>query len=348
MIFRNLFFFFALMLTASAQESNTPMHLSEKTSIHKKRTNSDQIIRVGVRSAARPFSYKTDSLPPRGLTPKSGPLRSEGYDGYIVYICDEVLKQMLIPEHDTPHLNSEEVSVEDIDVLLQNQIGEDRLSLLGTKIDILCDPATIEKERVRQFAVSPPLFATGIGFLQREAQLNSSPCTPDKALIGAVGTTNAVKYGISAILASEEWNNVRDQIELALRGEPPCSSKNGEVNGIIWIGATHQEVASRFCAGDIFYYVGDLEIIAQHARRIAGCDFIATTQSFTNDRYGIYAAIDYSNEWKALRLGRFFEVLNREITTSDSLLDRAYLAEFGERTRSPKLEMFYWSIRGTP
>ena len=67
---------------------------------------------------------------------------------------------------------------------------------------------------------------------------------------------------------------------------------------------------------------------------------------FTNDRYGIFAQIDYTKDWKALLLGRFFEVLNREIATSDSLLDRAYGAAFGETVKSRKLDLFFWSLRG--
>ncbi|WP_299845646.1 transporter substrate-binding domain-containing protein [uncultured Jannaschia sp.] len=267
----------------------------------------------------------------------------------MIYICDEVLKQMLIEENDTPDLLADQIKAIDIDNLEQGTINpnEDRLNLLGDKFDILCDPATIDRERVRQYAVSPPLFVTGIGFLQREGRAPALPssCTEGKALIGVVGATNAVNYGVNAILRGREWNRYRNDIYQALNDSLECPGR------IISVGSSHTDVARRFCSDkeEISYYVGDLEIISAHARLIPGCNFITSSGSFTYDRYGIFARIDYKKEKeKALLLTRFFEVLNREIMTSDSLLDRAYFAEFGERARSPALETFFWSIRGAP
>lgn len=325
----------------------------------------DKCLRVGVRSAAQPFSYYSrtfeaaENSTVERMMAKSGPLRVAGYDGYMVYICDEVLRQLMTPGPGLPApLASDQIDVVDVDKLMARKDwqGRDRLMLLGGEIDLLCDPATINLERVRTFAVSPPLFLTGVSYLMREGNEMTAwqvgQCPPKgKALIGVVGSTNAASHGIRAILEADEWKMISSSLYPEIQpdrqqGSACAMPEDGQVGGLIWAGKTHDEVAKEFCEGDIIYYVGDLEIILAYARRFPGCNPVPAAQSFTNDRYGIFAQIDYTKPWKALLIGRFFEVLNREIATSDSLLDRAYGAEFGDATKSRKLDLFFWSLRG--
>lgn len=335
-------------------------------------TKAGNCLRVGVRSQARPFSYYSRTLDLSGsssrVLAKSGPLRAAGFDGYMVYLCDEVLQNLMLPGPNLRNpLGIDQIAVVDVDALMSrtDEGANDRLIFLGGRIDILCDPATINLERVRNFAVSPPLFLTGVSYLTRSA--NTLPDSREEcldkgaALIGVVGSTNAAEHGIRAILAADEWKNYKENILTELKGGSPCpqllppeaetqgatpGQKKNPVGGFIWAGTTHKEVAAEFCNGNISYYVGDLEIILENARSIPGCDPIPAAQSFTNDRYAIFAQINYTETWKAPHIGRFFEVLNREIASSDSLLDRAYGAEFGDATKSRKLELFFWSMRG--
>ena len=322
-------------------------------------------LRIGVRSHARPFSYKSTRAP-QGLSISTGagPIRAEGFDGYLVYICDEVLKQMLIKQDDAPLFDASQIVVEDMDALIKAererfpdaQFEFDRLDLLGGKIDILCDPATINAERVKRFAVSPPLFIAGIGYLTlKDAVPPRDACQTDKALIGFVGATNAASTGIRTIVNAGEWRNTKDKVTAALRDSgagvsvcPPPSGINGE-GGLFYAGSDHADVARRFCAGEVTYYVGDLEIITEHARAVPGCDFTSGAKSFTTDRYAIFSKIDYrDNSPKAQLISRFYEVLSREIATSASLLDRAFIATFGETPKSQKLDLFFWAMRGVP
>jgi hypothetical protein len=313
---------------------------------------------IGVRGDAAPFSYRSRNAeqPLTNLTAKSGPLRAEGFDGYMIYICDEVLKLMLINEAGTPVLKPDEVRLVDIDLQLASRAGTDRFTLLeNDEIDIMCDPATISRERVRAFAASPPLFLTGIGYLiLRDKARTDSECEPSKALIGVVGTTNAVRSGVSAILEAGELPELRSSINLAMRYlenpesvSKPCADEKG-YEGVIWQAPNHRSVAEAFCKGEISYYVGDLEIIRESIKRFPGCDATSGIQRFTSDRYAIFADMDYKDSWKWPLMARFFEVLNREIIASDSLLDRAYAATFGDAPRSERLDLFYWSIRGAP
>ena len=347
-------------------------------------TNGDQVLYIGVRSAASPFS--SGPFEPRrvseNVSTKSGPLRAAGYDGYMVYICDEVLKLLLIDQAGAPITTAEQIRVVNIDKeMADREPGSDRFDLLGEgKIDILCDPASISRDRVRRYAVSPPLFMTGIGYLQLRDWNFETPENRCKyrARVGVVGSTNAAGTGINAILSAGEWKKQRDDIYRALRSAPrdedprdedprddrsvpPLRVSSLDIEGcdrassppikwtVIYYAKTHNELAEAFCDGLVRYYVGDLEIIAQHAQEYPGCVASSGVQSFTSDRYAIYANLNYEDQpWKAVRISRFFEILNREIVISDSLLDRAYIATFGAAPRSQKLELFYWSMRGAP
>ncbi len=318
----------------------------------------EKLLRIGVRRDAPPFSYISRPKPRQqpSLTAKSGPLRAQGFDGYMIYICDEVLKLLMIPEGDAPLLEYDQIRHVVIeDEMAQLPPGTDRLSLLeADRVDILCDPATISRDRVRGFASSPPLFLTGISFLMRRGDVEPrSICGTRKALIAAVGTTNAIEYGVTAILDAGAWPKKRDEIVNALRNrnspryKNPCGPQH---EGAIWQAPNHSAAAKAFCDGEVTYYVGDLEIIRDSIRGYPGCTASSGVQRFTTDRYAIFANMRYdrTDSWKSLIIARFYEVLNREVITSDSLLDRAYSATFGAAPRSEQLELFYWSLRGIP
>lgn len=359
-----------------------PFNSREAASEDKKTVGEDDdALRIGVRTFAQPFSYRSGRIVRAPLGPKIGPLGREGYTGYMIYICDEILMQMMVQRGDGPLITENEIEAIDIDRTWSKTLG-DRLGSIGYNVDIICDPASISRERVNSFLVSPPLFATGIGYLRFREKLFAEPCDKASALIGAVGSTNAVQRGIRSILEAGEWAPHRRKIETALRGENPCSIAEDNkklpignifnsyaahfqrywhiINGtnttcdmdlsqrVIWEAENHAQLAECFCQGKVHYYVGDFEIIKAHAGRIPGCQYYASANTFTSDRYAIFAVNETQNTDKARKISKFFEILNREVVTSDSLLDRAYLSEFGEDPKSPALNSFFWSMRGTP
>lgn len=362
-IVRSIVILFLFLVVPSISNSGSEMD-ANGSAIGKK-------LIIGVRSHAAPFSFwigpgadgssKEAAKLKNGLVVKSGPLRAAGYDGYMVHICDEILLKMMVDEGNTPTIGHDDVGIFDIDTdgVDVLRLNEDRLTLLGEKFDILCDPATISRDRVRAYASSPPLFLSGIGYLQPEgAPGPRGDCEQKTALVGAVGTTNAINVGVNAILAAGEWRNLRSRILTGLRdlqngekgdetGKRRCSNEGYE--GIIWQARTHREVAEKFCGDkEIFYYVGDVEIIQESIKRYAGCTASSSVQRFTSDRYAIFADMAYGkgDDDKARLIARFFEILNREVISWDSLLDQAYFATFGDRPHSQLLGTFFWSIRG--
>lgn len=74
----------------------------------------EPLLVIGVRSEARPFSYKL-----KGSTVESdatrGPLSHAEYGGYMIRICDAVLAEMLISTGRPPQLTPGDVAIHDID-----------------------------------------------------------------------------------------------------------------------------------------------------------------------------------------------------------------------------------------
>ncbi len=332
-------------------------------------------LRIGVRIHARPFSYKTE-LFSSDLTGKSGPLRSRGFDGYMVAICDAVLRQMLISTEDSLLPGKLKITPVEIEEVMSQReahptdpallvvtpdpdyggdtdakpIVRDRMDLLGPKIDILCDPATLTRDRVKRFAVSPPLFLTGIGYLTREGYVQpSNICRDGGAFIGLVGGTTANSRGVNEIIKAGEWRTVKDKVIAELRGRPGCgeAEDGDEQQKVIQEFASHKDAATAFCEKKIDYYVGDLEIIQEHTRSVYGCDIKRGAKTFTEDRYAIFAKYDYNDSKKALWIGRFFDILNREIYGEDSVVNQAYSATFEPDSESRKLQLFFWGLSGS-
>ena len=305
-------------------------------------------LRVGVREFARPFSYRpkpgNSPCPAVNLeTIKSGPLRQCGYEGYVVYICDEVLKSMAMTDPAAAGLQFTVTAVSVEEATDAAKRG-DRLEGLGRDFDILCDPATISRDRVRRFSVSAPVFATGIGYLQLPPRDVFGTSLLPKCTVGVVGATNAMRHGLLKILAAGEWEK-REAAILAHIKAGKEGSEQGE--DAVCEFKNHGKLAAAFCAREVRYAVGDAEIIMENARQEPGCEPTPSAIAYTDDRYGIFAATSRDRD-KALLIARFMDVLTREIVASDSLLDRAYLYEFGDRAKSQRLEAFFWAIRGSP
>lgn len=320
---------------------------------------------IGVRSDARPFSYKA-RLPGEMSTDQTvGPLRKAHYAGYTIRICDAVLAEMMLPSDEATPLAPGDIGFYDIDKHRQewieggrNKPWPSRFGDLGVKYDILCDPATITNARRDDYIVSPPLFLTGISYISPKG-LESPPDACDdlgRWLIGVVGDSSANGEGISTLLKAGELPKYNSVLLAYLKGErdnrgkikSPC--KNDE-KGRIREFDTHSQAAAAFCENKIHYYVGDLEIITENVKHIPGCDYANGTRTYTNDRYAIFgrprsSPDSTSKKERQLFVARFFQVLAQKTVFDPSVLDMAYRDAFRDAPRSRKLQVFYWSIRG--
>ncbi|WP_424986155.1 substrate-binding periplasmic protein [Microbulbifer sp. S227A] len=312
-------------------------------------------LRIGVRRHARPFSYYSENLREVWSAAPQAPLALRNYTGYMSKICDAVLADMRVsaPANSTS-LSYDDVKVVDLDCAihwddLNGTPKPSRLEYLGDKIDILCDPATITNARRHGFILSPPLFLSGMGLINRGAAKIGNRGCPPKPLIGYVRNTTAALSGIPKVLEANELKSFSDLLRAYVRDQTNTCSTALSTSVVVQSYETHAKAAEAFCKGEFFYYIGDREIITYNARNIPGCgaEIEGAGQSYSNDRYAIYGKISHRDgaEIRDLRIARFFEILSQKVVVSPSLLDTAYESTFYEKP-SRKLESFYWNIRG--
>ncbi|MEH6452861.1 MAG: hypothetical protein V7782_07445, partial [Psychromonas sp.] len=225
----------------------------------------DNTLRIGVRKHARPFSYHSEKQHEVWSASPQTPLALVNYTGYMSKICDAVLAEMVIdqPNNCFP-FDYNDVEVVDVDCLIKNKITPDeddhkcnvdnktdssttndkdhagmvadnrtrpkvsRFAYLGKQIDILCDPATITNARRHGFILSPPLFLSGIGLINRGA-IDKETC-PKIPLIGYVGNTTAADSGIIKVLQTNQLKSYAKLLRDYVRtGNNICSDAFGDV-----------------------------------------------------------------------------------------------------------------------
>ena len=356
-------------VTSDAQTANLPAAESDVTpdtdpeskSPHDPTDTADILLRIGVRSDARPFSYRSQGNFDVLTAATPGPLANGKYTGFIVKICDAVLTDLLANPRDpgsevaengtegdeTVRLERENIKIVDVDRLIARDKDKSRFDYFGTEFDILCDPSTITNERRSGLILSPPLFLSGISFIDLHSLPKPRPegC-PKRPLIGLVGNTTAANSGIRAILEANELPRYRKLlIDWLDDGENQCA-QGQEGYKAVRILTSHTAAAKAFCNREFHYYLGDQEIIIHSARQIPGCEFDQAARTFTTDRYAIFGKIDYSDADRALWVTRFFEVLSQKVPFSPSILDTAFADTFVGTKKSRALELFFWSVRG--
>lgn len=325
----------------------------------------NESLRIGVRKYAGPFSFHSERAIDVWSAAPQAPLAKAGYTGYMSKICDAVLADMLLNKPaDLRDFDRSAVEVVDIDCLIENRVAADgtgiledgasisRFEYLGKQIDVLCDPATITNERRHDFILSPPLFLSGIGMISRSNNLVGSGSCPKEHLIGQVASTTASKDGLIKVLESNELNSWSDLLKSYIKegiGRNSCSTAIDDDVELVKLYNNHKAASEAFCNDEFHYYLGDREIITFNARSVAGCssEIEGAGQTYSFDRYAIYGKMAYRpySQKRDQRIARFFELLSQKVLISPSLLDTAYQNTFLENP-SPKLEGFYWSIRG--
>ncbi|MFV2052981.1 transporter substrate-binding domain-containing protein [Aliiroseovarius sp. YM-037] len=303
-------------------------------------------LRIGVRTDAAPFSYQrsgrrasTISIP--------GPLINQGYDGFVVYLCDRALL-------DLQRQMGDRLKVVPVNVQASNRFEE----LRNGGIDLLCDPATITRERVREFLASMPIYISGITFA-KQPEIPPQYCG---SIAGIVGRTTAETNGIHLILDNGEWPQFEPLVRDYLTKGDEWTEPNHACNALVDTGQAvagsrpvpirlfdnHIDAAAAFCDSEILYYVGDIEIVERNLAAVPDCAYSLARVTYTEERYAIFARTDFENPETGLLTLRFLESLARIIYASPSALDQAFVHTFSGYQPTEKLQFFNWSIRGIP
>ncbi|NIY76884.1 amino acid ABC transporter substrate-binding protein [Thalassospira sp. HF15] len=237
---------------------------------------------IGVRSHARPFSFKPESGSEIITDGTHGPLARKGYTGYMVRICDAALKEMTLNIGDDEEILAySDIGVVDIDtrietgkknVTFETTPGLDgsRLSYLGQDFDILCDPATITNDRRSDFTVSAPLFLTGVSYITLAGENRSgaplTACSTDHNLIGVVKGTNT-SYAIQALANTNELPSYKKEINTYLNGSEVCT----RTLSIYQTFKNDEQAAKALCEGKVAYIADPSEELQKEITNSDNC-----------------------------------------------------------------------------
>lgn len=305
---------------------------------------SEATLVIGVRADAPPFSFYVDryAQPPEELV--DGLPSANKFDGYVVRICDAALREAA----------RDWIAASDgADLRFMTRVvdASERFDALRAgKIDILCDPTTILKERIDGLVASAPIYLSAITFAVPDPFPISAPCA---AILGFVGNTTADRPGVSWLIQRGSLGRFTAQVRDAL-----SQRRQGGTGGvvsetcdspIIKVYPTHDALAREFCLGQTLYYVGDLEIVRANLRAVPNCmgRTLIVPATFGDERYTILSRIPGLDEpIKAAALLQFSSALSEEILGDPSILITTFGQSFEGYTASQKLQAFFWSVTG--
>jgi ABC-type amino acid transport substrate-binding protein len=213
-------------------------------------------LNIGVRYDAPPFSYSDPRLieapaqRQRGADAAPSDGSDPGYRGYVVQICRSILADM--PEQQG--WTSDNVVF--VEINAQNRFE----MLRNAEIDILCDPATITRDRLarsdRPLMASLPIYMSAVTFAAPRTPPLKDQC---QSIVGVVSETTAFLPGLRRIIDAGNWPRHAAQVRKALISanfDAPVLPDSDCVEVVIKRYRTHDELAEDFCKGDTLYYVG--------------------------------------------------------------------------------------------
>lgn len=320
-----------------------------------------RVIRVGVRADAHPFAFRID--------PKSPRKDLQGYDGFSVQVCRELLDELR---------QSEPFRGADIEVV---EVSTDLRfnKLVEGEVDLLCGPDSIDKTRMQKVNPSLPIFLSGISYAYRRDFPRRSYCG---AVVGVVQCSTAHRFGLQTMAERKILKRFQPELEqhlqqVAAADQASCGADTPAVKyepfktpnceagypaDPIRLFKNHSEAVEALCSSKDFllYYVGDVDLIRskiqERARRVP-CN--VRLEPYTLSRE-VYAILFRRNEptdplfakrviargfSDALLYAEFNNALLRSIQTTNTVLERAFAHAFPGFERSKDLDDFFRTMK---
>ncbi|MEM6636944.1 MAG: transporter substrate-binding domain-containing protein [Pseudomonadota bacterium] len=336
-------------------------------------------LRIGLRADAAPFAYisgsaqNVRSLTRDSILPKSIEFNGDIYEGYVIQICAAALARMR--------------DVSGVGFTFERVTALNRMEQLDSgAIDVLCDPATITQSRLSapDVTVSVPIYLSGIGFAKNELNRMVFPHWPCQGhLVGLVEATTADVDGIQRVLdgdgiapsyvdalakfiglrtagteainawAAEQYQRCIDNPNVSRPVEAPAENPDWASSDkeIVRVYDTHTDLAEAFCAREVYYYVGDIEIVLRTLRNYTDrnpgidCPHTVSDKTYSSERYGIFMHFTPGEPARMAAMLAFQQALNQEIHRGrDSILVTAFREHFDAQKISRALDLFFWSV----
>lgn len=221
-------------------------------------------LRLGVRCDAPPFSYVDI---PNGGSCDPAVLAANEPRGYMVDLCVQALKRLgrsfeFVPV--TAHTRFGSLAGDGTEGNAPGNAGEG-----GATVDILCEPTTINLTRIDGgYAFSQIVFLSGTSYLYR----------PDIAVDRGSGRID-IRY-LRGTTAERSADELKSRLEHRFGTGSKVALNVSAVD-------SHYEGMEQVCSGTIAYYVGDKDILAAMAKRIAGCKALPSNVFFSIEPYAL-------------------------------------------------------------
>lgn len=375
---------FIFMLNCIVAESSTAAQGSEHSyqpEFPLSALSSRNTIYVGVRGGSIPFSYKKPT--------KSNEDILIGYGGYIVEVCRSILRQVTTSGPlSNYHVKAVPVTAEnrfnklvsgEVDMLcgpdsittarlhkynVSHPIFLSGIAVAKVPIDKLpksshCGPVVgVVKGTTSQFAglqaaIDAGAFDVRFGASVRAYLLSASgeSSEPEVDHLGKLWkkfATEFVKQGSKSKFIHAGVNGYMPSTDI----KTPDDCAVGYSAGPVILYESHDKGIGDLCAGNIFFYLGDVDIIKRKVPE--SCDVSISRQTFTKEAYGIYfrkfktvisQTTPVADIYDAVLYSEFNNVLLTQMQDSENVLQNQYVSEFGDSRMAVDLESFFRSFQ---
>lgn len=288
------------------------------------------IIRIGVRTDARPFAWHD---------PSTG-----AFSGFLVDLCTSAVTRAGFPFRQVP-----------VDATQRAEI----LRTKETDLDLLCDPTTISLARL-DFFVHPPMadrlrfspivfVANGVWVRNPDAKLRplSAPpkgvtCLPDAPTrgAGAEGQGEAPSYLTAGFVVGTTAEALLGRL---LRENKLDLAKYEAICPVVQ--TSHVDGIKDFCAGKLAYYFGDLDIVRETANdlvargMVESCEFDHTPVPISYEPYALIVT-DRTAGFRSRFIASLYAVFSEQFSDS-STVDHFFDLHFGNLEKSPFLDALF-------
>lgn len=385
--YKSFFLWSALVLISTLQISvsekvfaGAPSETVEPVDFPKTIESLEKTIYVGVREEAIPFSYKKPSKAEEDIL--------VGFGGYIVEVCRSILRQVItsgpfngyhvkgVPV--TANNRFEKLVSGEVDMLCgPDSITTARLHKFNVSHPIFLSGVAVAKlpiDRLPQGRHCGPVIGVVKGTTSQFAGLQAAVNT------GVFERFNAPVREYLSIASRKDsepdvsrlntvWQDFVGQFvepkghaQYTVSGEnahnPPweISTDNdcsiGYSAGPVIVYNNHDDGIRDLCDGNIFFYLGDVDIIKRKVPE--NCEISISRQTFTKEAYGIYFRkfktvfspwMPMADIHDAVLYSEFNNVLLTQMQDSENVLHNQYISEFGDSKMAIDLETFFESFQ---
>jgi len=341
-----------------------------------------QII-VGVRPDARPFSYRTGARHDERILPDFG--------GYMIEICRRVLSDMTTgngPFRDytvvTRPVNAsnrfEMLMNERIDILCgPDSITPNRLGAYNVSHPVFLSGltwVTVRNEDFPQRAHCQPILGllarttaetVGLQVLADRNELFRFDSALEQYLT-IVSKDNVARKQVNMLsemeaFTSHYFSKSRPADGSDKKWEEPVDSRqivteecpDGFESGPVVQFSSHDDGLEALCNRDIFYYLGDRDILKSRVAGMPNCNFDVKSKTMTREAYGVFFRKTRRDLSQAGKPGRSFpdsalqaefnNVLLRLMQESANILDYEFRREFAPEAATADLQRFFDSFK---